>query len=121
MLQGLNDDIGAFQEALSDRLGNFVRNLTTTAAGLIIGGWRWCRRCRRCRPASSLAVPDSSPLVAPPCWHHPASQPSTAQLCWAAKRLLCLPACLPALPAPPLPLPPLPLLLPPQPSSGAGS
>jgi hypothetical protein len=43
VLQGLNDDIGAFQAALSDRLGNFVRNLTTTAAGLIIGGWGCCR------------------------------------------------------------------------------
>ena len=36
-MQGLNDDVCVFQTAISERLGNFCRNMTTTVAGLIIG------------------------------------------------------------------------------------
>lgn len=46
VLQGLNDDTVAFQSSISDRLGMFVRNVTTAAAAIIIckvvcacGGW----------------------------------------------------------------------------------
>jgi hypothetical protein len=36
-LQGLNEESDAFQNAISERLGNFTRNLTTCIAGLIVG------------------------------------------------------------------------------------
>lgn len=44
-LQGLNDDTAAFQASISDRLGLFVRNITTAVAAVIIcesfGGFGW--------------------------------------------------------------------------------
>lgn len=37
LFQGLNEDSLAFQNAVSERFGNFLRNLTTCIAGLIVG------------------------------------------------------------------------------------
>lgn len=49
-LQGLNEDSLAFQNAISERLGNFVRNVTTCVAGLIVGKFSACIVLLKAKP-----------------------------------------------------------------------